>query len=221
MMKFFTRAQSLALRFPPAHALWRGFCMIEVKAIGQASRAFRREPLLLEGVVLVTGEINIVLQGRGNKQARRRQERLWREIIMDNQMDRRNFLRISAVTAAGAAVTNAGLAQPATTPSRPIRLGFVGIGGRSFISIVHSGWKGWSCRLCATSTTTPSSRPNGGSRRPGSRRPPPMGTAGLLTGRCVRKRTWTVSSAAPRGSPTRCPAVFHEKRQRNASARCP
>jgi len=49
---------------------------------------------------------------------------------MGDQMDRRDFLRISTVTAAGAAAAGAGMAQQAVSPSRPIRLGFVGIGGR-------------------------------------------------------------------------------------------
>ena len=50
---------------------------------------------------------------------------------MSNPMDRRDFLRISTVTAAGAAAAaSTGMAQQAATSSRPIRLGFVGIGGR-------------------------------------------------------------------------------------------
>jgi len=49
---------------------------------------------------------------------------------MADQIDRRSFLKISSASAAGAAMAGAGSAQQAAAPSRPIRLGFVGIGGR-------------------------------------------------------------------------------------------
>ncbi len=49
---------------------------------------------------------------------------------MGDQMERRDFLKMTSVSVAGMAMANPGLAQQPANSGKPVRLGFVGIGGR-------------------------------------------------------------------------------------------
>ncbi len=49
---------------------------------------------------------------------------------MGDEMDRRKFLKVSSASVAGMAMAGAALAGQGSSSSKPVRLGFVGIGGR-------------------------------------------------------------------------------------------
>jgi len=49
---------------------------------------------------------------------------------MSNEIDRRDFLKVSSASVAGMAMAGAALAEQASSSSKPLKLGFVGVGNR-------------------------------------------------------------------------------------------